>query len=447
MKAKRCRSPKKRSHKAKSSLLAGMTREVVQQDNGLECKQSTCFQNLAPFKHILDPPKKARGGKKSVQERPGRHSMNLAPMGANRPTSPSSRAFKFSRSLGDKAQITSEVRRKAMMGSQTTRLWSPSQTQTTSPTSAISPISRLPYLNEPFRMFPPDYIKSPQRLRHDEDEEKENKLREKELSIRKRLVDFTHIADACRRQGRIKGESQAYYCMGVLHDNLKDYSRAVLAYEKYANIAERIGDTLGEALAHNCLGISYSKMAASSKTDEECYRRAIHHHRCHRDMGDALGRFIAHTNLGLVFNATGSIENTVQNHESALKHAIRIGDGHLQSIAVGHLGLSACSNREFSTARACMERYLELVTQLGNKKAKEEALLNLGYIAKEQGENKTAATYYRRALEMALSSKNTKNASKARVHIGIITGNLLMNDHMERLSGELRQTFRLMSTS
>eukprot|EP00954_Amorphochlora_amoebiformis_P027207 1384075-Amorphochlora_amoeboformis.AAC.1 len=107
MKAKRCRSPKKRSHKAKSSLLAGYyvlrilsyslrlsNPNVTQNDQrGRAARQRVRVQAVhvlskpGPLQAYLGPPqegqvnefcKDSTGGKKSVQERPGRHSMNLS---------------------------------------------------------------------------------------------------------------------------------------------------------------------------------------------------------------------------------------------------------------------------------------------------------------------------------------------------------------------------------
>uniref|UniRef100_A0A7S2TKA9 Tetratricopeptide repeat protein 29 n=1 Tax=Lotharella oceanica TaxID=641309 RepID=A0A7S2TKA9_9EUKA len=151
-------------------------------------------------------------------------------------------------------------------------------------------------------------------------------------------------------------------------------------------------------------------------------------------MGDSTGKSIAHTNLGIIYDLLKDLEGASGNHERALHHAIKAGDRHLQAIAVGHLGLAGCACKDYDTARACMEKYLELTSQLGEIEAREHALLHLGYIAKQQGDEKSAVTYYHAGLDSAKTSQNSSNIAKAKVQIGIIMGNTMLEDHMEKIS-------------
>mmetsp|Transcript_7747 Transcript_7747/g.15106 ORF Transcript_7747/g.15106 Transcript_7747/m.15106 type:complete len:229 (+) Transcript_7747:700-1386(+) len=223
--------------------------------------------------------------------------------------------------------------------------------------------------------------------------------------------------------------------MGVLYDNLKEYDRSGMQYMKFLEICGKMNDHGGAALAFNCLGIAFYLMALQEqKGRQENLKKSLIYHKKHRDMGDATGKSIAHTNLGIIFDLLGDLEKGSSNHESALHHAIRAGDRHLQAVAVGHLGLSGCACKDYDTARACMEKYLELTSQLGEIEAREHALLHLGYIAKQQGDGKSAVAYYHAGLDSAIASQNSKNISKAKVQIGIIMGNTLLEDQMEKIS-------------
>eukprot|EP00471_Norrisiella_sphaerica_P007833 CAMPEP_0184492528 /NCGR_PEP_ID=MMETSP0113_2-20130426/23526_1 /TAXON_ID=91329 /ORGANISM="Norrisiella sphaerica, Strain BC52" /LENGTH=445 /DNA_ID=CAMNT_0026877377 /DNA_START=42 /DNA_END=1379 /DNA_ORIENTATION=+ len=434
---------KKRAQKIDTKNFVKGMAAALKADPAREKPRGTCIQDLAPFKKILNPEDKSMPGRnhgKSALERPGRHSRNLAgPEGSMNSkakislTSPQDpgKSFKFQPSPKDRHPT-----KHFGFGDELMASFAKAKTFKPASTSASSEPSII--LHEPFRAEAPDYIKSPPRMENifndDSHVAESNKLRDIETKLRKQLTDYSQKATACRREGRLRGEGHAYFCMGVIHDNLKEYTNAVSFYQKYIQICGQINDNIGEALAHNSLGITYYTMAPKAKNPSEIYSRAANHHNKHGELGDPRGKFIAHTNLGIVYSTVGDNEKSVSHHEAALKHAIRLSDVSFQAIAVGHLGLAGCAHKDFQTARACMERHLELVVHLGDQKAKEEAQMHLGYISKMQGDSKAAATYYRQALETAQNSKNAKNVSTAKVQIGIILGKTMLQKHMETVA-------------
>jgi len=425
------------------ALLRGVTSKSK---NGLSpssgSPKGTCFQDLAPFKKILSPPDKTvptRSTVKNSLERPGRHSKNLAgPEGSMNSkakialTSPKNLTkshFKFQPSAAERSPTATKrafgFDESLMMG-----LGRKSPKQSKNRRSIVS-------LNKPYRVEPAEYLKAPERIMHPLLEEdhvaQSNNLRGIDTLLRKRLVDYSQKADACRRESRLRGEGHAYFCMGVIHDNLKEFGKAIIQYEKFVEICSQIDDTFGEALAHNCLGISLYMKAMRSEEKKELISKAIQSHGKHRELGDIRGKFIAHTNIGILYDFLGDMGQSIKHHESALKFSIKLGDGLLQATAVGHLGLAGCTHKDYQSARACMERHLELVTHMGDDAAREEALLHLGYISKMQSDSKAAATYYQQALESAKASQNSKNVSIAKVQIGIIMGNAMMQEHMAEI--------------
>jgi len=104
-----------------------------------------------------------------------------------------------------------------------------------------------PKISLPFRVNPPDVVGFPPRVADDfqmsgspsnsavprglpSDEcvglkRRQNLLMLKDLSVR---------AEACRRAGRINSEATAYYCMGIIHDNMREYLKAVKCYQNVA---------------------------------------------------------------------------------------------------------------------------------------------------------------------------------------------------------------------
>ena len=69
-------------------------------------------------------------------------------------------------------------------------------------------------------------------------------------------------AFSSRRAGRHQMEGAAYFSMGVLFDNMEQYSKALDCYKKFVAVCQKLGDVSGEALAYNCIGVDFQHMAA-----------------------------------------------------------------------------------------------------------------------------------------------------------------------------------------
>ena len=114
-------------------------------------------------------------------------------------------------------------------------------------------------------------------------------------------MDYSLLAQACHRGGRVRGEAFNYFCMGVLYDNLQvgvvccgdagggagplrvfnshcasvnarvsrllcvgtplqDYTSAIECYQKFLRLCQHSQDQQGEMLALNAIGVSYQQM-------------------------------------------------------------------------------------------------------------------------------------------------------------------------------------------
>jgi hypothetical protein len=69
---------------------------------------------------------------------------------------------------------------------------------------------------------------------------------------RQQLLDLGLLAQACHRGGRVRGEAFNHFAMGVLHDNLREYSKAIECYQKFARLCEVSNDRAGQLLAGVC---------------------------------------------------------------------------------------------------------------------------------------------------------------------------------------------------
>jgi len=65
------------------------------------------------------------------------------------------------------------------------------------------------------------------------------------IVYKKRIKDYSMLAFACKRANKLRDEGRAYYSSGVLYDNLGQYQKAIMCYQKFQAVCKKIGDTHG----------------------------------------------------------------------------------------------------------------------------------------------------------------------------------------------------------
>jgi len=281
-----------------------------------------------------------------------------------------------------------------------------------------------PQVNTPKRENPS------KRCTHDS----ETKREQPAFVSRKHLSDAKMLAQASRRAGKVRFEGIAYYKMGVLHDNLKEYKKAIAQYKKFLAICVRTNDTVGEALAYNCIAVDYQNMG-----DKSSLRKSIEYHNKHRNIADVSGKFTCYSNLGLAYQGLGNLELAVQNHQNALRHAIHLSSLEGESVACANLGLTGAANGEILTARACAQRHLQLATSMQDMQAETTAYHQLGSLAIVEENFEGAAVEFEKALQISSTDVvNGSNAAKnARCAIGLARGNEMLQQHLKGVASQL----------
>lgn len=289
------------------------------------------------------------------------------------------------------------------------------------------------------------------------------------------IRDYEVRALACNRAGRRAAEANAHFCMGVLWDNARQHLRAVACYQRFEEILCGGGgnggaqggrtararsaslrtaeDAFAESLAHNSIGVSYQNLG------DGYYEQALYHHALHRDIADTPGQLIAYTNMGLIYqlmatsaaadaaagdshgvHGEGGVESktltehAAYHHQQALRCAIRMGSLAGQNIAIGNLGLTGLQHADLATARACMERHLQLSQSLDDYRGQSAAYQTLGTIASQQGQHEEAMIYYQSAQQMAHVLNDAPTADQAKVQVGVAKANAQMDLAMRRMA-------------
>lgn len=252
------------------------------------------------------------------------------------------------------------------------------------------------------------------------------------------------LAFSSRRAGRHQMEGAAYFSMGVLYDNMSQYTKALDCYKKFVAVCQKLNDLSGEALAYNCIGTNYQHMSTEdsgmpydggySDMESRNLKSSLHYHNKHLEIADDAGKFVAHSNLGLCLGSLGQHIEAAKHHQEALRLAIRLQSTHGQSIAVGNLGLLGSRQGDLVTAKACMDQHLQLVQSLHDLSAEANAWMQLGLLANKEGNFEQAARYFEQARRIALRTGEQGTLKRANCNIGIAQGNLKLSQHMAMLA-------------
>ena len=284
-----------------------------------------------------------------------------------------------------------------------------------------------------------------------------------------KLKDCTICAETCRRAQKWRQCANCYMSMGIIYDNCKEYKMAIASYKKFIKIltrhcinrggrdaqqqqqqTETIEFDLGLYAAYNALGVDYHLLAEQQKkTKKKCtikyFEQSLEHHLKYRDcimetesniMNDTncnSALFIAYTNIGLLLLRCNRILFAINQFQHALRYSIHINSNIAQSIAICNLSLAHVSNKKFLIGRACMERYLQLVTVLGDAQSQCYAFYNLGTMIVEQNEEEKereegkgnvsdAINFFEEAIKICqyIGDKPLKNQLKMKLAVATI---------------------------
>ncbi len=269
-------------------------------------------------------------------------------------------------------------------------------------------------------------------------------FRENFGEVKTKLRDLQLLAQSCRRAEKLQQEGNAYFCSGILYDNMGELQKAIGMYKRYVAVCQQTNDVVGAALAFNCIGVNYiilgqggdpgEPSVGSRTTESEDLRRlleaAVQFHGQHLQVADERGQFVAHCNLGIAHDRLGEYELAAQHHQDALRIAIHLNSTHGQCISVGNLGLVGIRQGDLATARACLDQHLQLVRSLRDPSAESSACHYLGLLSNMQGEFAQAARFFEEARGLAAETGETGMMKLAACALGMASANLRLEEHM-----------------
>jgi len=283
----------------------------------------------------------------------------------------------------------------------------------------------------PQRVALPGYLNTPARRSIGDDGT--GWISEKEgLVLQKQVQDLEMLATACSRGNRTREEGRTLFSLGILEDNLGNYSKALKHYYAFLKVCMECNDLQGCALAFHCLGVCHQLLGTYPETKPQSLRRALYFHSKHREHSESAGKFIAHLNMGICYSHLGEKESATVNHQYALKHALERNSPEEQALALGNLGFSnGMYDNDIDKQKNLVERYMQITD-----KRDAAPLAKLGSLATQEGNFQAGKEYFEEALEVARHTKDSKTEQSARVNLGIAMGETLFADHVKSILGK-----------
>ena len=187
-------------------------------------------------------------------------------------------------------------------------------------------------------------------------------------------------------------------------DNSGQLSRAKECYLRMLVAAQSCGEDAASraalSVAHNRLGVNMHALGD--------FEQAMVHHEAQSELADPPGKFVAHLNIGLALAALERLDESAEHFREALRSAIRSGSMHGEAVACGNLALVGKQSGDIATARACLDRYLQLTEALADTAGAVEAHQRLGDLASFEGHLREAGEHF----ECALSITSTQPSAQ-----------------------------------
>jgi tetratricopeptide (TPR) repeat protein len=270
-----------------------------------------------------------------------------------------------------------------------------------------------------------------------------------DAQIKTAIRDYSTLAFSSKRAGKKDVEAAAYVSLGVIYDNQNNYMMGINYYKQYLELSEELEDGTGISIACNCIGVNYMLLAIpdtdagtlaagkNAETNSDYLRKAIEYHQKHFDVADLGGKFVSSTNLGLCYGILGDIALSGQNHQEALRTAIKMQTLYGQSISVGNLGLLALSKGDAKTSRTCLEQHLQLSQTLEDVEAEVNAWKLLAKAATLNEDSIAALEYLEHARRVARRENYPSQLRRIHCQIGITKGTSTMQIYFDNLVSQV----------
>ena len=202
--------------------------------------------------------------------------------------------------------------------------------------------------------------------------------------------------------------------MGLAHNALGNYAKAIEYYEQHLVIAREIKDREGEGSALGNLGLAHNALGNYARAiDYQEQSLAIARELKNRDWeGNALG------NLGIAYRYLGNYPKAIDYHEQRLAIAREVKNRRGEGNALGNLGIAYRYLGNYLKAVEYHEQHLAIVREIKNRRGEGSALGSLGSAYYALGNYLKATEYHEQSLVIARETKDRQREGESLGNLG-----------------------------
>ncbi|MDX2241599.1 MAG: tetratricopeptide repeat protein [Leptolyngbyaceae cyanobacterium bins.302] len=191
-------------------------------------------------------------------------------------------------------------------------------------------------------------------------------------------------------------KASALHNMGVVHDELGQYSEALKFYAQALVIRKNIEDRAGEAATLNNMGLVYQEQQQYS-TALKYYQNSL---ALRRTAEDRPGEATTLNNIGLVHEKLGQPALGIEPIQQALAIFRELGDKANEGNTLDSLGTIYTSLGQFDKALQAYQQALGLLRETGNRPIERVTLSHVGDLFKQQNQPELAIAFYKQSVNL-----------------------------------------------
>jgi CHAT domain-containing protein/Tfp pilus assembly protein PilF len=218
----------------------------------------------------------------------------------------------------------------------------------------------------------------------------------------KALEYYGQALEIRRATGNRRGEGQALSSIGVVYAALGDYPKALEHYQQALAIQREAGDRAAEAAVLHSTGTLYWRQGEPQKA-LEYYNQAL---ALRREADDLRGEGETLIGIGATYRVMGETQNALDYYARALAIKRDVGDRRGAAITLHNMATAYSTLGDFEKALEHFAHSLALRRETGDRAGEGHVLAGMGTAYRFLGDTGKAMENYSQALSIARAVRN-----------------------------------------
>ncbi len=215
-------------------------------------------------------------------------------------------------------------------------------------------------------------------------------------------------------------ESLALFGLGMVHDRLQDYPKAIDYYKQSLAISREI--KVSEFVADALLNQGHQQYQTSQFIAAlQSWEQAL---QIYREIKDRNGEGNALGNLGVAYNSLGDYPKAIDYQQQSLKIARKIKDRKGEGKSLGNLSNTYYFLGDYPKAINYSQQSLKIAQEIQDRLTESRVLGTLGNTYYSLGDYPKAINYHQQSLKIAREIKDRKGEVKSLVSLGAVYSSL-----------------------